>query len=440
MTASTRPLPLSTSATMPQSNDRHRKPLTWSRPEPSALLMRLLGTVNRTLLLRGYFRVRRLDIPESDFALLRSAVNPATAAFMGPNHPEFGCDWMMDKEISMLVAPRMASWADRGIVASAPAFWAKNNLIANDGGDAAREYSVESALRGDHVLLHPEGTVRWTSDHVHALFPGIAQMAMAAAERTDKPVYMVPLVWKLRYEGNISRALHREMKSIEDTLSIARSHSKSVGERFAALQENVLVARMKRFGYEPLPKGDFFTRQETFQQHLMEILAQRYAAGDAESIDRRIARIMKMIRARLAELRGDDSAEAVAERAHRKHDLECADEAKRLGEFSRACYGAPMLTQEHVAESLKRMRDRLCNRTTRQRLANMLPRPYGTRIAHVGVPAPIRVERVSDREKPAYERALLELMRASMQAKLDEINLRISSEMAAFKVVNTLGV
>src|SRR5471032_306766 len=133
---------------------------------------------------------------------------------MGPNHPEFGTDWLIDKEVSSFVAPHMASWAERGIVNAAPRFWGMNNLIANDGGDAAKDYSIGCAIAGEGVLLHPEGTVRWTGDLVHPLYPGIAQMAMKATERTDKPVFIAPLVWKYRYVGDVSRRINREMRLI----------------------------------------------------------------------------------------------------------------------------------------------------------------------------------------------------------------------------------
>jgi hypothetical protein len=258
------------------------KAVRWSRPRPNSALMWLLGIVNRWFLLRGlpvlrrlpfvrdlplvhgYFWIRGFDLPEADLRQLESAVNPGTVAFMGPNHPEFGTDWMVDKEISTLVAPRMASWADRGIVAGAPRFWGMNNLVANDGGEAGKDYSVEWALKGEGVLLHPEGSVRWTNDRVHALFPGIAQMAMNAAERTEKPVYIVPLVWKYRFVGDVSRRMHREMQLLEDGLELPRGELTSVPRRFHALQVNVLAMRMKRFGYGD-STGDFFERQAAFQ-------------------------------------------------------------------------------------------------------------------------------------------------------------------------------
>src|SRR5438309_1923816 len=99
---------------------------SFRKPRPNFALMWVLGIVNRWFVLkglplwrqiplvrdlpviRGHFRVRTIDFPIADQARLRRAVNVDTAAFIGPNHPEFGLDWMMDKEISTFVAPRMA--------------------------------------------------------------------------------------------------------------------------------------------------------------------------------------------------------------------------------------------------------------------------------------------------------------------------------------------
>jgi hypothetical protein len=144
---------------------------------------------------RGHFRIREIDFPRADRERLTRAVNKNTAAFIAPNHPEFGLDWMIDKEISTAVAPRMASWAAREIVGVAPAFWSRNNLVSNDGGDAAIDHSVRWALAGNGVLLHPEGSVHWTGGHVHPLFSGIAEMATEAARRAKagRPVFIAPI-------------------------------------------------------------------------------------------------------------------------------------------------------------------------------------------------------------------------------------------------------
>ena len=99
--------------------------------------MRVLGVVNRWMLLPGRSRVSTIEFPEADRRRLAGAVNRSTAAFLAPNHGEFGVDWLLDKEISRQAAPRMAAWAAHEIIAAAPWFWTRNNLVSNRGGAAA---------------------------------------------------------------------------------------------------------------------------------------------------------------------------------------------------------------------------------------------------------------------------------------------------------------
>src|SRR5262245_52174764 len=107
-------------------------PRAYRDPRPSPALIRALGPVNQHFVLRGLLRLAELDVPAADLARLRAAVNPSTAAFLGPNHPEFFTDWMLDKEISRRVSPLMAHWAAFEIVNMNPPaqwFWLRNNLI-----------------------------------------------------------------------------------------------------------------------------------------------------------------------------------------------------------------------------------------------------------------------------------------------------------------------
>ncbi|MDB4914356.1 MAG: hypothetical protein JWM95_2000 [Gemmatimonadetes bacterium] len=424
----------------------------WRAPSPNAALMWVLGIVNRWVFLKGlpvlrrvpvvrdlpfvhgYFWIRRVDFPETDRSNLSRAVNRETVAFIGPNHPEFGTDWLIDQEVSSFVAPQMASWADRGIVNAAPRFWGMNNLIANDGGDAARDYSIGWAIEGEGVLLHPEGTVRWTNDQVHPLFPGIAQMAMRAAERTAKPVYIAPLVWKYRYTGDVSRRIRREIGLIEKGLKLPRLDRLRIPLRFEALQKNILAMRMRQFGYvETDASTDFFARQSAFQAFLLDTLEEEHGT---DSVDKRLSRIMRTIRGQRSALANDTSPEADEKRATLARRIATAEEARRLGEFTREVYGTAMLTQEQLFESLKRTRDRLLRHGWKNTIANMLPRPFGPRVVHIGVPEPIRVVPVARADAAAYETALIELTQALMQDKLDEINRRIAPAVAPFSVPN----
>jgi hypothetical protein len=399
-------------------------PRPFQEPRPSRLLMWLLGYVNRWFLLfglpvlrsipgirdlpgvRGYFWLRQIDLPLPDLERLQGAVNPGTAAFLGPNHPEFGFDWMMDKEISTRIAPGMASWAAANIIDTAPGFWLRNNLIANNGGEAAMAYSVERALAGDGVLLHPEGSVHWTANRIHPLFNGIADMACEAARRAGpggRPVYIVPIVWRVSYVDDISEALHAEMAHIERYLGLDGAETVNVAERFRALQEGILLRQMHAFGFEPgwVAGLDFFARQDAFRDWLIEDLETRYTVERCESVERLLTRYKRAIPRELKSDRGK------------------VDEAMRLCGFTRESYARKPLSQEQVAESLKRHRATLVRRGWKNALHNYLPSPLGPRIVHVRVPEPILVDPIrAAREGAEYVRVLLAMTQERMQGML----------------------
>ncbi len=370
-------------------------------------LLRRLPFIRDLPLVRGHFHLRHIDMPPDDRARLARAVNPGTAAFIAPNHPEFGLDWMLDKELSSMVAPRMASWADAAVVRSAPVFWSWNHLIANDGGQHAVEYSVRCALRGDAVLLHPEGAVHWTANRVHPLFRGVVEMALEAARRAgaDRPVYIVPVVWKYLYIRDVSADIHAELDVMERALGIPCRAGLDVAERFFGLHEAVLERQASRFGHATTGSGDFFARQEALRDALLEQLSRRYSIEPTGLIERDILRYRKAIN---------------ATPARSVEDLAIADEALRLSGFTRADYGAPVLTQEQIHESLKRMRAALMRRGRRQTFENLLPRPFGPRVAYVRVPEPILVDSRRSAEG-RYADQLLEATRDAMQAALSAI-------------------
>ena len=171
--------------------------------------------------------------PQADPARLKQTIGPDTATFVTPNHPEFFTDWMLDKEVLARVAPLAACWATHTVVnglgGAAQWFWLKNNLIAQipgAGGAAGRAHSVAWALKGHGVLLHPEGQVGWHGDWIAPLFPGAIEMAAEAgvelARRGKGTAFVAPVVWKLKFQGDASVGLAREMAYIEQRLGLAR--------------------------------------------------------------------------------------------------------------------------------------------------------------------------------------------------------------------------
>jgi hypothetical protein len=66
-------------------------------------------------------------------------------------------------------------------------------------------------------------------------------MAVEAARRlgdegSERPVFVVPIVWKYRYVFDVSARMHREMDTIERGLSLSAGPRSSVAERFCLLQ------------------------------------------------------------------------------------------------------------------------------------------------------------------------------------------------------------
>jgi hypothetical protein len=265
-------------------------PRAYRGPAPNPWLIRLLGPVNRRVVLGPLLRLRRFDLPAQDLARLRAAVNPGTAAFLGPNHPEFLTDWMIDKEISRRVSPLMAHWASYEIVNGSSftqRFWLANNLIANAPGGDGKEYSIRWALAGHGVLLHPEGTATWQGERVGPLLPGIVDMAWDAARqlrsrRVSRPVFVVPIVWRLRFIGDPAHGLEREMAHIERALGLPAG--RGGGEnRFAALLGSLLVHQAARLGL-PAPEIDpaapgaaYFQAQQATLAALRAALVERHS-------------------------------------------------------------------------------------------------------------------------------------------------------------------
>lgn len=431
----------------------------FAKPTPSYGLMRMLGPVNQLVMLSGIPLLREIpllkripgiggisnvvqfDFPKDDLQRLKMTVNRGTAAFIGPNHPEFFTDWMLDKYVAGKVAPRLASWATHTVVNAHPLgqkFWLKNNLVAQipgTGGKEGKAYSIQSALKGDGVLLHPEGSVRWTSDKVHKLFDGIVSMAIEAAQNnpTDRPVFVTPIVWKLRFTRDVSKGLHREMKEVEQRLGLPANDKKPLGERFYALQVNLLDKQEDRFNVTPefkqQQKADpnFFSRQARFRDNLLQQLVHKYGPQEGD-LDKQVYRLEKA-----AKLNKDSDPEGY------KADKRKAAEIKRLMGFTEAVYNTPKLTQEHIAESLKRIKRDLFNKGFRDALNNMVPRPVGPRVAHIRVPDPINITDLVKQHvvlDDTTKTRLLEKLQARMQAAIDQVNRQYKPQLDRFSVPN----
>ena len=415
-------------------------PLEYRDPSPDRGLIGFMTGVNRHLILGALMKLRRFDLPEADLARLRAAVHAGTAAFLGPNHPEFLTDWMIDKELSARCSPLMAHWASYEIVNGTPvtrAFWLANNLIANVPGGGGKAYSQQWALAGHGVLLHPEGTATWQVERVGTLLPGIADMAWetacALADRGDpRPVYLVPIVWRLDFTGDASGGLVRELGLIERTLSLTRSRG-TLAERFGTFLSRLLVRQCRKLSLT-LPAAhsgrDYFAAQHAVIAQLRDSLAERYGALDAD-----LTRAQFQLRKAMRERQTHDADGGRTDRARLL-------ELMRLASLDPALDDREHLTQERIAEILKRTRSSLLTRGFRHGLANTVPIAVATRDVHVRVAEPIAVHTALAAcpagGGPEARATLLAEHRARLQQALDALRIELSPTLARHAIPNAL--
>jgi hypothetical protein len=400
-------------------------------PQPNLRFIRFLNGVNRWLMLggvpcaraipglgripgiKGFSDIRVWDYPEADKARLASLCGQGKATFITPNHPEFFTDWMIDKEIISHAAQLCACWATHGVVNGlgdlAQRFWLANNLIAQIPGDVgkAREYSINWAVLGHGVLLHPEGAVGWHANHVGSLFSGAAEMAAEALERgrqvdADFESFVAPMVWKLMFLKDVTNGLARESAYVEKRLGIKTPDGAGPAQRVFLIYSALLRRDEMELGLTAGDSAPYRERQRLVQDAIRQKLAG--LLNEAPQSD-----FARLVRRRLRTL---DKGSPEAKELKRLADM--LFRTARVGDFA---FGRPEISQEETAEHLKRIRNDYCSGTFKDTFNKFVPQPVGPRKAILRVVEPIAIHNW----KGTADQASLE-MRKRMQAKIDEIN------------------
>ncbi|MEQ1954349.1 hypothetical protein [Mesorhizobium sp. CN2-181] len=414
---------------------------TFVAPKPNRLLIKLMTPVNRVLMLkglpllrdvpvlnriagvRGIANVRQIDFPDTDRARLAGVCGRDKATFLTPNHPEFFTDWMIDKEIVSKVAPLTASWATNGVVNGlgrfAQKFWLANNLIAQIPGnsDSARQYSVDWAVKGHGVLLHPEGAVGWHGDWVAPLMPGAAEMAIAALAQgcAADPAFqswIAPVVWKLVLLHDADAGLRTECAYVARRLRIETvGRGATPAERVYAIYEALLARDEEKAGVA-------VDRSKPVAERLDALIAQlsRRVAGEIGSDASPGS--ADMLRAVRRWLRGSDAGMDNGKAQAVKANADMLQRLCRLGPFA---WASPAMTQEQAAEHIKRIRNDYCSGTFRDTLNRFVPQPVGPRQAIIRVPEPIAVH-----DFGGDAEALTAELRRRLQGALDDINVDLA--------------
>jgi hypothetical protein len=406
-------------------------------PSPNPRLINALNFVNRWLMLggipalrslpllgripgvRGFADIQEWDYPADHQSRLKSLCGQGRATFIVPNHPEFFTDWMIDKHVLSRAAPLAACWATHGVVNGlgnlAQKFWLANNLIAQIPGDGgkARAHSVDWAVKGHGVLLHPEGSVGWHSNFVAPLFAGAAEMAIEAlaAGRAQNPSFqsfVAPIVWKMSFLGDVSAGLSRECAYVEKRLKIATPSGASPAQRVFLICSALLTRDEMALGLTGGESAPFRERQKLVTAAVRSRLAAILGIDADPAAD-----WQRLARRRLREL---DRKSAGAGELKRLSEM--LFRASRVGEFA---FQNPDISQEETAEQIKRIRNDYCAGTFRDSFNKFVPQPAGPRRATLRVAEPVALHEWQGTAEEA-----MAAVRQRMQAKLDEIHADLS--------------
>lgn len=426
--------------------------MTFVKPNPNKMMMALLVPVNRWLnlkgtsllkwiplvnkmpVVKGLCDITKIDMAEHDSQKLRFYINKNTVAFIGPNHPEFYTDWMLDKEISARFAPKMASWATHEVVngmgKGMQKFWLKNNLIAQipgTGNKEAKDYSIEHAINGYGVLLHPEGYVGWHSDKIAPLFSGIFDMAYQAYEMTEgkKSVYMVPVVWKLAFNKDVTKQLNKELNYIEDELSLINTQLNTLEDRISLVFKHIFEKVANKYNIV-IP----FKNVIQYHSEILRVLAQNLAVKTNTMLTNDLILDIKVLNKKIKEL----------DKHMFKEEHKINQEIKRLVEFDFSYFNDVYLTQENMAELLKKIRIQYCTAGIWNMIHKFIPSPIAARTAFIKVPDAICLnELVHKGNKELIKEQALTIMKNRMQESLDDINAKLLNEGKVIRYRNSLG-
>lgn len=395
-------------------------------PQPNAGLMRALGVLNTVAVLPGYCRVRKVHADPQELADMAELRRSGVPVFFVPNHPEFLTDWLMDKWLTTRVAPLAACWADAAVVngmgRAMQRFWLSNNLVAAVKGpvsDCPKAHSVEWALAGHGVLLHPEGRVNWDNGRLGPLYPGAAQLACTAANaHAGGQALLIPLAWHFRFVEDASVSLHADLTALASSLSLMETTG-NPAQRLYLLMEQLLDRCLMKLVHEhkftgmPLMRRQWplALKMRVALSSLNDACAERLGLSELPRAEAAEADVLHWLIARLAR-------ECLAT----SQELHLLGQAAQLPASFLSC---AEWSQEQVAHRLRHIRQVWLTQSTLDQLRRMTPRGHAPRHAFLatGSHCPVLAGDAQD--------AVLERLRSAMSGALGRARRQGDTQLGA---------
>jgi hypothetical protein len=290
----------------------------------------------------------------------------------------------------------------------------------------AQRFAREVLIAGDSdLLMFPEGTIYLLNDRVMPLKPGVARLALEAADeriRQGRPrrMLIVPVAMKYRFTGDITATLEASAARLEAAL-VGQPRAGPLYPRIVALGTELLARAERAHGVTPAPGVELFERVRRLRRSLLEHLEQKHFGRIREGFDfDRARKIIIRIQGRLLGAGGagdyygpplpppDDPLAA---------DLEAASLCARSVSFHED-YLLPDSTPERMAETLIKLEWEVLGREVRT--------PIGKRRAVIRIEPPLDVGDFMARETAGASReetieAIVIRLHEVLQGALDAI-------------------
>ncbi len=173
----------------------------------------------------------------------------------------------------------------------------------NRGGTnlEARQFARAVLVTGAYdLLMFPEGEIYLLNDVVMPLKPGVARLALEAANQLTQEgrlrrILIVPVAIKYRYTGDISSALEATTAHLEARV-LGWAKVGPLYPRIVSLGTELLSRAEQAYGVTPATGDDLFNRVHRLRRTLLERLERKHLGRVQEGFDFDRARKL-MIRA-----------------------------------------------------------------------------------------------------------------------------------------------
>jgi 1-acyl-sn-glycerol-3-phosphate acyltransferase len=223
----------------------------------------------------------------------------------------------------------------------------------------ALQACIEILAEADRPLvIFPEGVITRTNDRLLSLMDGVAFVARSAAKKRAEPstsgkVMIHPVAIRYHFDGDIDRALHETLDSIEQRLSWRPRREPDRVSRIYRVGEALLW--LKEMEYLGAPQhGEIFERLHRLIDRILVPLEAEWLSGKTEKDT--VARVKKLRTAILRDMISGDLDDD--ERTRRWNQLADMYLAQQLSHYAPA-YVRSKPTNERMLETIEKFEEDL---------------------------------------------------------------------------------